>query len=445
MPKRVIDFDAMWSSDKIASCADWAQTEYAWLYGLADASGCFELTNLRVIWGRVAAVRRNLTIERLEQVFDEFQDKGLLFVWDHEGKRYAHWTGSDVPGRLPPPSWRARLERYAPPVPKQRLAEYMSKFARGRAALAGGRFSAPARGEEEDLKFGISYLKGRGERDFEYANPELKRHEQRDFQCASSDVRGQEQRDFNRANPDLKKREENELNFAGPGFKTQERRTGLKDGVEEAQAQDWNLDWDRNQKGNGDLDSAPWTANAQALNSNTGFNSKADQNPSVEVRTEAKSEEISNWEEGSNARVDAQNQIAGYETPKASAVSNGNSEGSSNVLASPGLWTESGARGERDLDADGNASTRRGGEWGNSSNRAFQAAAAHSTPGGGEGRGFGGASRAALNKWEQTQRDLRVGTGPSSYGPVKLNPEAVERIRRREAALIAARKAQGSG
>ena len=66
MPKRVIDFDAMWGSDKLASCAEWAQAEYAWLYGLADASGCFELTNLRVIWGRVAAIRRNLSLERLE-------------------------------------------------------------------------------------------------------------------------------------------------------------------------------------------------------------------------------------------------------------------------------------------------------------------------------------------------------------------------------------------
>ena len=140
MPKRVIDFDAMWGSDKLASCAEWAQTEYAWLYGLADASGCFELTNLRVIWGRVAAIRRNLSLERLEQVFLEFQDKGLLFAWEENGKRYGHWTGSDVPGRLPAPSWRVRLERLAPPVPKQQLAEFMSRFSRGRAASPGGGF-----------------------------------------------------------------------------------------------------------------------------------------------------------------------------------------------------------------------------------------------------------------------------------------------------------------
>jgi hypothetical protein len=140
MPKRVIDFDAMWGSDKLASCAEWAQAEYAWLYGLADASGCFELTNLRVIWGRVAAIRRNLSLERLEQIFHEFHDKGLLFVWEENGKRYGHWTSSDVPGRLPAPSWRIRLERLAPPVPKQGLAEFMSRFSRGRAASPGGGF-----------------------------------------------------------------------------------------------------------------------------------------------------------------------------------------------------------------------------------------------------------------------------------------------------------------
>jgi hypothetical protein len=128
MPKRVIDFDAMWASDKLASCAEWAQVEYAWLYGLADASGSFEMTNLRVIWGRVAAIRRNFTLERLEQVLQEFIARGLLFTWQENGKRYGHWTWSDVPGRLPPPSWRARLERLSPPVPRGEMAAYLSQF-----------------------------------------------------------------------------------------------------------------------------------------------------------------------------------------------------------------------------------------------------------------------------------------------------------------------------
>ena len=144
MPKRVIDFDAMWASDKIASCADWAQAEYAWLYGLADASGCFELTNVRVIWGRVSAIRKNLTLERLEQVLGEFVARGLLFTWEENGKRYGHWTGSDVPGRLPAPSWRARLERLAPPVPTAQLAAYTARYGSRRGSPAAVPATVPA-------------------------------------------------------------------------------------------------------------------------------------------------------------------------------------------------------------------------------------------------------------------------------------------------------------
>jgi len=64
---------------------------------------------------------------------------------------------------LPPPSWRMRLERFAPPVPKQKLAEYMAQFARGRAALAGAGFRGEekydGRGLAEDRRFEISDLR----------------------------------------------------------------------------------------------------------------------------------------------------------------------------------------------------------------------------------------------------------------------------------------------
>ncbi len=200
MPKRVLDFDAMWGSDKLASCAAWAQAEYAWLYGLADASGCFEITNLRVIWGRVAAIRDNFTIERLEQVFAEFQDKGLLFVWEHEGKRYAHWTGSDVPGRLPPPSWRMRLERFAPPVPKQQLAQYMARFARGRAALAGVGFRGAemldATPGQQNFKFEISDLREEPGRDSGLRDAASRERVLRDGLTCNAGLKNETSRDF---------------------------------------------------------------------------------------------------------------------------------------------------------------------------------------------------------------------------------------------------------
>ena len=294
MPKRVIDFDAMWGSDKLAACAAWAQAEYAWLYGLADASGCFELTNLRVIWGRVAAIRANLTIEQLEQVFAEFQEKGLLFVWEHEGKRYAHWTGSDVPGRLPPPSWRMRLEKFAPPVPKQRLAEFMGKFARGRAALAGVGFGVEATREGStgngDGKFEFSNLKegreggrhaassqGNGQRpadadsraDREFEIPDSKvpvRSAGREQEAQMTDERLLVARDgedggfeisnlreggqpgARDGNSQLRARqapaEVAARDARAPGARTDAAGCGLKGRLEEAPAQDLGLDWD---------------------------------------------------------------------------------------------------------------------------------------------------------------------------------------------------------
>ncbi len=139
MPKRVIDFDALWASDKIAACAEWAQAEYAWIYGLADANGSFELTNLRVPHAKVAAIRKNLPFERFEQIIDEFHDKGLLFIWTAGGKRYGHWTGCDRPGRLPRES--RRTPRYgpifAPPVPKEELAAYLTQCTSRRDAKSG--------------------------------------------------------------------------------------------------------------------------------------------------------------------------------------------------------------------------------------------------------------------------------------------------------------------
>src|SRR5260370_39913772 len=132
------------------------------------------MTNLSVIWGRVAAIRKNLTLERLQEIFDEFTARGLLFTWEANGKRYGHWTGSDVPGRLPAPSWRIRLERLAPPVPKQQYEEFMSRFSRGRAASPGGGFfceplpganergsSPPGVKTPEDHESDLSCLKAR--------------------------------------------------------------------------------------------------------------------------------------------------------------------------------------------------------------------------------------------------------------------------------------------
>lgn len=116
----------MWGSDKLAACEIWARREYAWLYPLADANGCFELTSLRVIWGKVAANRPDLSLQRLQEVFEQFTRHGLLFTWATNGKRYGHWTRSE--GRLPPRSERRRHKSLAPDIPVGELAKYLNSF-----------------------------------------------------------------------------------------------------------------------------------------------------------------------------------------------------------------------------------------------------------------------------------------------------------------------------
>ncbi len=378
MPKRVIDFDAMWGSDKLAACAAWAQGEYAWLYGLADASGCFELTNLRVIWGRVAAIRGNLSIERLEQVFAEFQDKGLLFAWEHEGKRYAHWTGSDVPGRLPPPSWRMRLERFTPPVPKQQLAEYMARFARGRAALAGAGFRGLAQGEsshrQEDLRF---------------ENSDLKDEQGRCGRAGGRDGMAQRRRDV-----------------AG--------ESGLKERVEQAQAQDLGLDWnlngnwevgrDEGRGGSGDAQGCTRNGNRERELTRTDFcNSNSHSNSSAQSNA--------------NALLDAC--LDGNTLPRVDFDSGSRvpAHGNSQVHLRPSSEESlraSGAGGGPEDTADGRNVSREEVRTG-------------STP----------ARSAAPIAWRDKDsavaREIRVGQGPMC-GPKGVRPEVLERIRRREAA-----------
>jgi hypothetical protein len=398
MPKRVIDFDAMWGSDKLASCAAWAQAEYAWLYGLADASGCFELTNLRVIWGRVAAIRANLTMERLEQVFAEFQDKGLLFVWEHEGKRYAHWTGSDVPGRLPPPSWRMRLEKFAPPVPKQRLAEYMGKFARGRAALAGVGFGAQAAQAGahpgQNCRFEIANLRapGRGagrSQDLQMTDERLLVAEcGEDCRIENSNLK-EAWRPGERSGDSYLREGQAPAEVVARDEMARESRSGavgrgLKEWLEATQAQDLGLDWDL--EGNWDVrrdGRRGWAGDARVRDGGA--------NREKELRRNDLCDSNSNSNQNQNQN------------------SKPNSKPNSNSRQNSLVGSNSNAAAQANAHTYSNASF-------------YSEANAH---------GMSAKELAVL-------RELRVGQGPVC-GPCGVKPEVLDRDRRRQAARAGSR------
>jgi hypothetical protein len=381
------------------------------------------MTNLRVIWGRVAAIRADFTIERLEQVFAEFQDKGLLFVWEHEGKRYAHWTGSDVPGRLPPPSWRMRLERFAPPVPRQKLAEYIGKFARGRAALAGVGFRGDGLREpaipKRDSKFEFSEMAE--DRSREGRAPSAQLNGQRSLFTGRGDDCGA--RNFRmKGNGETEGRVANSQfdgdrqaaagavggrDGIGHGCAGTAVTSGLKVRVEENQADDLGLDWNLDEKwemeGNGKQVSAGDAQSySRGLNQEKEFlrthlnNSSA--NSSTKQNSNAKPPLDSNSRSGSPGLGESQ-------SPTMPSLSRGSREG----------CTES-AEGALPALKSGHSSEVQGG------NRPM----------------FYAGTSAWREKELAVERELRVGQGPVC-GPARVKPEVLERIRRREAARAGSR------
>ena len=57
----------------------------------------------------------------------DFHRHGLLFLWEQNGRKYAHWTGSEKEGRLPPPSLRARYPTNIPLPPIPLLEKYLAE------------------------------------------------------------------------------------------------------------------------------------------------------------------------------------------------------------------------------------------------------------------------------------------------------------------------------
>lgn len=157
MPKRIIDGEAMWSSTKLAACPEWARVEYAWLYPLADCNGSFEITSLRAIHARVSIVRPRLVLGKIQRTLEEFARHGLLYIWEENGKRYAHWTNSELPGRLPKSSDRYKYQKLAPPVQQDKLGAYIAQY----SALL-----SPQRGANGDADrahgFGVGFGLGEG-------------------------------------------------------------------------------------------------------------------------------------------------------------------------------------------------------------------------------------------------------------------------------------------
>jgi hypothetical protein len=119
MPKRVVDGEGLWRSDKLSMIEPASRrAEYANLLPLALSNGVFE-ANPRRIWATVYSYNRpDVTLEDVVEILDEFERVKLLFRWTAaDGKVWGYWTGIEKPGRLPGVSRRGKNEAIGPEPP----------------------------------------------------------------------------------------------------------------------------------------------------------------------------------------------------------------------------------------------------------------------------------------------------------------------------------------
>ena len=137
MPKRILDGDAMWSSDKIRALPAWAKAEFAWLLPLALANGVFECDARRIWATAYAYARPEMSIDQIVEVLHAFGVVGLLFRWrEASGKEWGYWVGIEKPGRLLAPSRIYRKEGVCgPPPPKDLLAQYVRNTYEGQVRI----------------------------------------------------------------------------------------------------------------------------------------------------------------------------------------------------------------------------------------------------------------------------------------------------------------------
>jgi len=129
VPKRVVDGEGIWGSDKILRLSTEFQPEYANLLPLAEANGVFEV-NPHKVWSRVYAYnRRNVTVEWVQELLNELVEVGLLLIWEDNGKVWGFWDGNEKAGRLPKESEQKKYKNL-PPNPPKNLSEVSAETQR---------------------------------------------------------------------------------------------------------------------------------------------------------------------------------------------------------------------------------------------------------------------------------------------------------------------------
>ena len=136
MPKRIVDGDAIWTSNRIKTIMPVKfRAEYANLLPLALANGVFECDPY-LIWTKVYSFNRpDISADDVKALLDEYERVGLVFRFgEREAKEWGFFVGIDKTGRLPPPTQRERMGR-GPEPPNKALRDFIQKTKNPSAVL----------------------------------------------------------------------------------------------------------------------------------------------------------------------------------------------------------------------------------------------------------------------------------------------------------------------
>lgn len=127
MPKRIIDGDSLWVSEKLSTVPERYRVEYAWILPLAQVNGCFECSPMLVWRTCYSALRTDWRQEDVAVMLDEFEKAKMLFRWKVDGKTFGFFIGAQKEGRLPSPSDRVRSAKpwQTGMIPEKQLASFL--------------------------------------------------------------------------------------------------------------------------------------------------------------------------------------------------------------------------------------------------------------------------------------------------------------------------------
>lgn len=128
MPKRVVDGDALWVSEKLTCVPEKYRAEYAWILPLGQANGAFECSPMAVWRLCYSALRSDWTTSDVAAMLDAFEAAKMLIRWtDKSNKTFGFFIGIQKEGRLPKPSDRVKSAKQwqAGMVPAKELAKFL--------------------------------------------------------------------------------------------------------------------------------------------------------------------------------------------------------------------------------------------------------------------------------------------------------------------------------